>query len=279
MIVLFKEIVDLKVPRSLALCHSNCLQTRFPFEYTQINITLTHTHPHTPCIIYVKELSVRLSAVSTNDAYEYVRKMGVLAFNLRGMRLCTLTIMGTDVSVPLRIRIIQFNSIQFDTILLRYGSIWFRFRLRFYFSAYQIKTRNQSVVGAKRIPTPFTCIVCVCVSMTAHWRTEVFEKRFRQSHETRGQGRVYVSCHWLYLYLCLCCCCCFYRCHCRQVLSIKIKQKATLCLDHASYSCGYMGVKCAWESSCFLTPQQILNQILRNLRTKSRTISIGPRKV
>lgn len=163
MIVLFKEIVDWKVPRSLALCHSNCLQTRFPFEYTQINITLTHTHPHTRCIIYVKELSVRLSTVSTNDAYEYERKMGVFAFNLRGMRLCTLTIMGTDVSVPLRIRIIQFNSIQFDTTLLRYGPIWFRFRLRFYFSAYQIKTRNQSVVGAKRIPTPFTCIVCVCV--------------------------------------------------------------------------------------------------------------------
>lgn len=172
------------------------------------------------------------------------------------------------------------NSIQFDSVRrdsLWYGSIWFRFRLRFYFSAYQIKTRNQSVVGAKRIPTPLTCIVYtyVCVSMTAHWRTEVFEKRFWQTHETGGQGRVCVSCRcrWLYLYLCCC------RCHCKQVLSIKFKQKATLCLDQASYSCGYMCVKCAWESSFFLSPQQIQNQIQVNLRTKSRTISIGPRKV
>lgn len=175
------------------------------------------------------------------------------------------------------------NSIQFDSVRHDSPSVWVDLiSISIAILLFSISNQNSQSVSRGRKANPhalYLYCLCVCVSMTAHWRTEVFEKRFRQSHETRGQGRVYVSCHWLYLYLCLCCCCCFYRCHCRQVLSIKIKQKATLCLDHASYSCGYMGVKCAWESSCFLAPQQILNQILRNLRTKSRTISIGPRKV
>lgn len=148
--------------------HSNCQQRHFPFEYTQINITLIHTHPHTCCIIYVKELSVRLSAVSTNDAYEYERKMSVFAFNLRGMRLCTLTIMGTDVSVPLRIRIIQFNSIQFDTTRFGMGRFDFDFDCDFTFQHIKSKLAISQSWAQCESPRPLPVLcVCVCVNDSA----------------------------------------------------------------------------------------------------------------
>lgn len=167
MIVLFKEIVDLKVPRSLALCHSNCLKTRFPFEYTQINITLTHTHPHTRCIIYVKELSVRLSAVSTNDAYEYERKMGVFAFNLRGMRLCTLAIMGTDVSSVAY----SHNSIQFDSVRHDSPSVWVDLiSISIAILLFSISNQNSQSVSRGRKANPhalYLYCLCVCVNDSA----------------------------------------------------------------------------------------------------------------
>lgn len=113
----------------------------------------------------MKELSVRLSAVSTNDAYEYERKMSVFAFNLRGMRLCTLTIMGTDVSVAFRIRIIQFNSIQFDATRFGMGRFDFDFDCDFTFQHIKSKLAiSQSWAQSESPrPLPVLCIrMCVC---------------------------------------------------------------------------------------------------------------------